>query len=286
MPPRRSCFWLASAGFLVATCTSLGQSVGEPASAKGCGSSTGGQLWIALREEAKRYANDSVALLGAPLSWSNQDATKAAGIGLTIVGLILLDQELDETGQQIRSGFTDEVSSATTRFGGRDSVYFSAGLLVAGLAFRDPETRDMGREALEASVLTHLLTKYALKPAFGRKRPEDSGGENVFRPFSHHSSFPSAHATQAFAVASVIARRSKGWVVPVLVYGAATVVALDRVNDRAHFASDVAAGAALGTAIGRFLVDRHRRSEQGEERSRVSLEMVAIPGGVGLEIRF
>lgn len=243
------------------------------------------RLGSALRAEAKRYATDSLALVTAPLAWKSQDWQKAAAFGLILSGLLLADESLDFEAQQLRSPFTDEVSDATTGLGGQPGLYVSAGLLVAGVVFRKPQAQDMGRDALEVLLLTHLLNKYLLKPTFGRKRPAESDGETSFHPFSHYSSFPSAHATQAFALASVVAARSKGWVVPTLAYTAATLVAFDRVNDRAHFASDVFAGAVLGTAVARFLVNRHRR--QGTEGpSRMSMEIAPIPYGLRLYLRF
>jgi hypothetical protein len=248
-----------------------------------CPSPLAERVWVAVREEGKRYARDLGALVGAPLSWSSEDLRRGVVIGLAIGGLMLVDEQLDHEAQDQRSAFTDRVSSSTTGFGGQAGLYVSAGLLAGGLIFQDGETREMGREALEASIFTHLLNKYALKPAFGRRRPADSNGETSFHPFSRHSSFPSGHATQAFAIASVVAARSKGWILPTLAYAAATVVAFDRVNDRAHFASDVFGGAVLGTLTGRFLVNRHRNQTEG---TRASATVTPIPDGVAVQIRF
>ncbi len=287
MPARLSCLSLSFIGVFFLASSTFGQDVKGPLFAESAASapSLGTQVWKALREEGKRYASDSIALVRAPLSWKSEDLQKAAGIGLVLGGLMLADERLDEEVQEGRSGFTDRVSAATTRFGGQESLLIPAGLLFAGLAFQAPETRDMGREALEAALITHLLTKYVLKPGFGRERPEDSNGETIFHPFSHHSSFPSGHATDAFAVASVIANRSKGWLIPTVAYATATLVAFDRVNDRAHFPSDVFAGAVVGTATGRFLVKRHRRQE-AEASSSVSVDIVPIPYGVRLQVLF
>jgi len=255
-----------------------------PLTAQTVAASPGAAVWQSLTDEAKRYASDSVALVRAPASWKSRDWEKAAGVALVLGGLMLADRELDQEASERRSRFTNRVSAATTGFGGSWGPRISVGILAAGWAFRNRETRDMGRDALEAGILTSLLTKYLFKPAFGRERPEQSDGGTVFRPGSGNDSFPSGHATQAFAVASVVAMRSKGWAVPTLAYAAATLVAFDRVNDRAHFASDVAAGAILGTAVGRFLVRRHRdqRASEGEP----SFEVVPIEGGIGLRWGF
>jgi hypothetical protein len=242
------------------------------------------KIWKSLVEEAKRYGDDTVALVLAPGSWTKEDYERAGAIAFILGGLLVLDESLDDEAQEARSPFTDEVSDETTKLGGSTSLYLSAGLFVGGVAFRNVELRDTGRDALEALLITHVATKYVLKPLFGRERPEDSDGDTHFRPFSGDDSFPSAHATQAFAVASVVSARSKGWVVPVLVYTLASVVAFDRVNDRVHFASDVFAGAVFGTVTGRFLVRRHVAADASKET--VSIEPILVPNGIGLQIRF
>ncbi len=143
----------------------------------------------------------------------------------------------------------------------------------------------MGREALEAGGLSAILTNVILKPVFGRVRPDQSNGESQFHPFTHNTSFPSGHATEAFSVASVVAARSEGWVIPTLAYTAATVVALDRLNSHVHFTSDVFAGAAIGIATGKFLVRKHDREKNGE-KPRVELEIVPISHGLSARARF
>lgn len=242
-------------------------------------------LWRDVEVEAKRYVADSYAVVTAPLRWKAADWQRAGGIALVIGGLMLADQSLDREAQEQRSRFTDRVSDATTGFGGGSGVRVALGFLAAGYVFASSDLRETGREALEAGFITHLLGKWVLKPAFGRERPMLSGGETVFRPGTSNDSFPSGHATEAFSVASVIAMRSKGWVLPALAYTAAALVAFDRVNDRVHFASDVAAGAALGAAVGRFIVGRHRRAQESS-RPAAEFEVVPIPGGLAARLAY
>jgi membrane-associated phospholipid phosphatase len=68
-------------------------------------------------------------------------------------------------------------------------------------------------------------------------------------------SFPSAHTTAAFSVATVFAKRYRNhrWV-PWAAYGLAGVIGFSRVSGQAHFPSDVFAGAALGFSISHFVV--------------------------------
>lgn len=91
-----------------------------------------------------------------------------------------------------------------------------------------------------------------LKPLFGRGRPRliDVEGTFVFNPLtlgSSFASFPSGHATTAFAFAAALAL-----MVPRLrigLYAIAALVALSRVIVGSHYLSDVIAGAALGAAF-------------------------------------
>ena len=117
-----------------------------------------------------------------------------------------------------------------------------------------------------------LVADYGLKSIFGRLHPSDIPAHGDFThtwfkypdPLSSNpGSFPSGHSAMAFAVASVLSRRyhRHRWV-PWVVYGAATIIALTRIPDRAHFASDVFAGSALGFAIGHFIP----LSQPGENR--------------------
>jgi len=237
----------------------------------------------ALVEEAKRYATDALAFVRAPTTWDGAEWRRAAGAGASLGTLFLADESIDSFARKQRSHFTDRVSGATTWIGGGVGFRIPFVLLAGGLAFADANTRDMGRETLEACLFSEYVTK-GLKKAIGRERPFESNGETTFKPFSAHDSFPSAHTTQAFAIASVVAMRSEGWVVPTLAYTAAAVVAFDRVNDRAHFASDVLAGALVGTVTGRFLVARHSRKQL--RQPRVELEIIPIPSGLAARMHF
>ncbi len=239
-------------------------------------------IFGALKTEARLYLDDASALLAAPFHWDAGDRTRAAGAVVLVGGLMFFDGNLSRESQERRSAFTDRISKATTGFGSGDAFIVAGGLVVSGFAFRDQRLNLMGREAIEASVFSGLLES-VLKPAFGRVRPGGSASGMTFEPGSSNYSFPSGHSTEAFAVASVIAARSSGWVVPAIAYAGASLVAFDRVNDHAHFPSDVVAGAVIGVAIGRFVVRRH---ENTAETPRVEFSLTAIPHGLGLISRF
>jgi membrane-associated phospholipid phosphatase len=97
------------------------------------------------------------------------------------------------------------------------------------------------------------------KNIVGRARPDlyDSVGPFAFKPFAFNAdwaSFPSGHATNIFAFATVI-----GMLWPkgrVLLYTVAAWIAASRVLIGQHYTTDVVLGAILGTVFPYFVRDR------------------------------
>lgn len=118
---------------------------------------------------------------------------------------------------------------------------FSAGRIARGDNFR-ATTYDLS----QAIIVTQVYTQ-ALKFTVRRERPD--GSNNL--------SFPSGHSSNAFTVASVVARHYPKLAIPT--YGLATYIAVSRIAANKHFLSDVVAGAGLGWGIGRVVVRRNGR---------------------------
>jgi PAP2 superfamily len=236
-----------------------------------------------LGREGNRYLSDTIGILESPLHWKGGEWSRAAIFVAAVSAVALEDQRIDTALERHRTSRTEGVSDVVTPFGSYAGLAISAASLGGGLIFHDDAFRDTGRDALEAAFLAAGVVSPLLKTAVGRLRPIQGGDGDEFHGRVTGQSFPSGHATEAFAIASVFAARSKGWVVPTLSYGLAAGVALARVNDRAHFPSDVLAGAILGTTIGRSIVHRHQGT--GHEADWEVVPLPARKGG-GLGIRF
>jgi membrane-associated phospholipid phosphatase len=104
----------------------------------------------------------------------------------------------------------------------------------------------------------------ALKKAVGRERPNGAD----------HYSFPSGHASNAFALAAV-AERHYGWKVGIVAYGLAATVGVSRLRQNAHYLSDVVGGATLGHIVGRTVVRMNGRPAPEGRRRVVSLLPIA-----------
>ena len=236
-----------------------------------------------LKSEGQRYLTDGVSILLAPLHWDGSSWTQAAVAVASVALLSQEDSRIDTAFQRNRSARTNSFASAVRPFGSYGAIGFSVASLGAGLVFKNAEWRETGRDAIEAEILAAGIVTPALKEIVGRWRPSQGSDADEFQPLSGKQSFPSGESTEAFAVASVIAARSRGWVVPVVAYTLASGVALARMNDHAHFSSDVVAGALIGTAIGHSIVDRHLAKD--EKSVTWNLVPMASRRGIGLGIR-
>jgi len=216
----------------------------------------------AVTHEVKRYAHDAKAIALAPAHWTSGQWERFAEGTAAVAGVYAADRQLYDRVQSARSSFTNNFAKAVTPFGGRRAEYLSAALIIGGISAHDPNARDAGCDSLEAEIIAGGIVTPLLKRAFGRARPIEEEGAHSFHPLSAtHESFPSGHATNAFAFATAVAGHYDGWLVPAIVYSLAGGVAMSRVNDRAHFPSDVLAGALIGRGIAKSIVFRHQQAK-------------------------
>ncbi len=135
-----------------------------------------------------------------------------------------------------------------------------AGAFYIGGALTDSvNARRVGVLALEAKVVNDLVT-VGLKKAIGRERPSSGKTEgDEFQPFGSSDSFPSGHTASAFALATIVADNHESKFVSFISYGLATAVGLSRVNQGAHWTSDIAGGALVGYGVGKMVSGFERR---------------------------
>jgi len=211
-----------------------------------------------VKNEVKRYLHDAKSLALAPLEWNrHQWARLGEGVGL-VAAVYAVDRPVYDIVQRNRAHTTDRIAHFVTPFGSSRAEYLSGLMIIGGAAFNDTNLRDAGRDSLESEVLAAGIVTPALKYALGRARPIADIGTYHFRPFGGDQSFPSGHSTNSFAFATAVAQHYDGWLVPAIAYTVATSIAVSRVNDRAHFASDVVAGALIGRAVAKGVFYRHK----------------------------
>ena len=108
------------------------------------------------------------------------------------------------------------------------------------------------KQALILSALMgveSLVLNQGIKRFFKRERPTVKGDSRFKIRKPHTSSFPSGHASSAFFAAVVLTRWSS-WPAIALWFSFAVIVATSRIAVRIHHATDIFAGALIGTAMG------------------------------------
>jgi membrane-associated phospholipid phosphatase len=122
----------------------------------------------------------------------------------------------------------------------------------------------VGADLIRAQLVAQVTTQ-GLKFAVGRTRPD---GTTL--------SFPSGHTASAFATATVL-QRNLGWKVGIPAYAMASYVGVARIQDKRHFLSDVAFGAAVGIVAGRTVT-------VGSGSAKFAVAPSVAPGGGGVNL--
>lgn len=126
----------------------------------------------------------------------------------------------------------------------------------------------LGMDEIEATLLAEGMSQ-GLKLAVRRDRPVQTDGTQ-----SDTYSFPSGHATLTFATATVL-QQHLGYKAGIPTYLVASYVAMSRLHDNRHYASDVVFGAAMGVVVGRS-VTWHGRNFYASP--------MLLPDGGGLQL--
>lgn len=126
-----------------------------------------------------------------------------------------------------------------------------------------PKVSHIGMDLIRALVVDEAMTQ-TLKYSVRRERPDGS---------DRHS-FPSGHSSATFAVATVLERHLH-WRMSVPAYLFASYVAMSRLHENKHFASDVAFGAAVGIIAGRTV------TQPGSDK--YAFAVAPIHGGIGVQ---
>ena len=131
---------------------------------------------------------------------------------------------------------------------------------IVGSVWHKPRVVSVGGDLIEAQLVALTVTQ-GLKFAFSRERPDGEA-----------RSFPSGHASAAFATAHVL-QRHLGTKVAIPAFAIAAYTSLSRLQANSHYPSDVVFGAALGLAVAQTAT-----IELAD--GRLNVTPVATPGGL------
>jgi membrane-associated phospholipid phosphatase len=213
---------------------------------------------------ASGLGSDIKLYFTAPLRWDRGDW---AWFG----GALIATGAAHHYDTQVRTHFIKSLgTSQTTSSKDLQDALPTAAVVAATWAYANLISDSAGRREawamIEAAALS-TVPVYALKYTVGRQRPDQTSDPNAWRK-TGGDSFPSLHATAAFAVGTVLAESGNDdyrWVRRLLGYGLGAATSFERLKHNAHWLSDTVAGAALGAASAHFVMKRaYVLDEQGQ----------------------
>jgi membrane-associated phospholipid phosphatase len=206
---------------------------------------------------------DTKLYFTSPLRWDEEDWLYFGGALVAIGAAHSFDTRVRDhfaTGSKaILNGGQDENSL-------RDAAPTVALIAGTGLYAAALGDRDGYRETwslIEAAAFSGA-TAEVLGYAIGRERPDATTSPNEWGKGG--DSFPSLHTTVAFAVGTTFAESGNDeyrWIRRIIGYGVASATAYVRTSENVHWLSDSVAGAALGIATARFVLNRQEAQDRG-----------------------
>ena len=233
-----------------------------------------------LTDWGDELVHDGQTVLTAPLQWREPQWLRATGL-MVITGTLMAttDQNVaDYYASHRHTNVNDLMQGVGDVLSPLALTGYSAAVWGIGQLVPNAELRRSGFKVGEAVVFSSLIAG-GVKVLAGRPRPFTGADANDFSGWSwhdDHQSFPSAHATAAFAAARVLSPQ----LTPLLrlgVYGAAGLVAYSRVYRSEHWLSDVVFGAGLGYSVGAALAD-----DVKEPKTLNEWEIVPTASGISL----
>lgn len=196
---------------------------------------------------------DQKEIWTSPFHINRGNAKWWIGFGAATAALIATDHISALHPNPSRVTWSNNVSNIGTSY---TLVPLVAGFYGYGVLRDNPKAREVGVLGTEA-ILDSLIVVEVLKLAAGRNRPNAQHEPSLF--FDGGTGFPSGHAIQSWAVASVLSYEygHTKWV-PIVAIGAASVVSVARFTAQQHYASDIVAGGAMGWFIGRYVWKTHQ----------------------------
>lgn len=185
-------------------------------------------------------------------------------------------------------GGVDPAADAIEPLGRARTAYVELGsAYVGGLLLHDHGWANATLRIAAGYVAADAVTAM-LKGTVGRHRPGDGRGPFRFQPslraHTDWDSFPSGHTTHVFALAAGLAAETGNRWIGSAAFATAGMVGLSRVYDRAHWTSDVVAGAVIGTAVSQTVISRLERARPKRDAQGAGATLIVSPRRIGVLI--
>jgi membrane-associated phospholipid phosphatase len=218
---------------------------------------------------------DTKLYFTSPLRWDEEDWLYFGGALVSIAAAHSFDERVRD---HFATGSKAVLNGGEDKNSLRDAAPTVAIIAGTGLSAAFFDDKDGYRETwalIEAGALSGA-TAEVLGYATGRERPDATTSPNEWGKSG--DSFPSLHTTVAFAVGTVFAESGNDeyrWIRRIIGYGVAGATAYVRLDENVHWLSDTVAGAALGVATAKFVLNR----QDAQSQSRGTVQFQPVKGG-------
>lgn len=237
-----------------------------------------------------QVSQDSLAASREPL-FTAEDALFAGGVIFATLAIAPLDKRLAHylQGAPQTNRFFRRVAIVVEAIAEPGAFVIGGGLYGVGKLAGNERMADLGLHGTEAIVVGMLVTSI-FKVAGGRQRPHvdiDTPHNFAFMrgwKREQYRSFPSGHALIGFAAAAAVTDETRRWwpnsvwFIGPAMYGGAGLIALSRMYDNKHWASDVMIGGLIGTFAGLKIVKYHH-THPNNRIDRWLLGVTVVPEG-------
>jgi membrane-associated phospholipid phosphatase len=189
------------------------------------------------------------------------------------------------------SKFFKKSATVFRLFGQPGGLFTATGIYLIGRLDGQQKTQELGLHTT-AAILLASGEAGAIKMIAGRARPyaslDNAANFGFLRGLrdDKYRSFPSGHTASAFAFAATVSSEtqrwwpSTRWIIGPILYSGATLTGMSRIYNEAHWASDVMAGAALGTLTGVKVVRyEHSHPKNWLDRKFLKMGVSVVNGG-------
>ena len=216
-----------------------------------------------VRNDSDRFLEWAVDDASAWVSsWDGQRFVYLAGATAGLVALTFTDESVSSWAKGLSDGPIEPVLDVANEFGGPVAALIPVTIFASSLAFGETGMQDAAFTSLQSYVYSNAIVMVT-KMIVGRSRPDSGHGPHDFNPFSGARSFPSGHASSAFAIIMPWVFYYPGVVTYTLVALAAGT-GIARIQRQRHWMTDVIAGAAISTTMSYYLYKRHTDAQQPE----------------------
>jgi len=184
------------------------------------------------------------------------NSKKEAGILLALGGLSFLDESTNQFFQRNHSSLNDAFFRIDRIYGEKNILIPTSALIYGmGLVSKNLALRKVGLKSTQAIFYSGFIA-VCIKELIGRTRPYQQMGPYRFRPLSFKErwrSFPSGHATIAFAFSTIMAEAVSNVFWQSFWYSGAFLVSAGRMYHNAHWFTDMLAGSLIGWSVAKYV---------------------------------